>query len=318
MIQSPIANRRKSDRSKRWRVVGTISPPNLRKNRWVPPRLYLAMPSRHPHSRPWRAHDRRCARTRSEGAPTIRTARDRRHLSRLERRRPRPSRCSEPQTGAGCAEAAPKRTRERRNVSGNQNWRDRLAIVLRSSRRASCAKCKIHHGQGSPHSERRRAGETSQFEKSWPELVRLLLRCLTRQYRGSRAADLGGQTREMPPNPRPARARGKLQPGCCSRRLQHEAMYQYQDEIFCGDREPNCLDVIDASGRKKRFVVRRHSPEVKESKPAPREQALYHKNQEHGPWRQLSKGRIVTDKSVGDNLSFNAAEGVRDRSIKMK
>ena len=38
-IQSPIANRRKVDRSKRWRLVGTISPPNFRKKRCAPPRL---------------------------------------------------------------------------------------------------------------------------------------------------------------------------------------------------------------------------------------------------------------------------------------
>jgi hypothetical protein len=122
----------------------------------------------------------------------------------------------------------------------------------------------------------------------------------------------------MPLNPRPGRARAKLQPGCCSRRLQHETMCQYQDEIFCGDGKPNYLDVIDASGREERFVVQCRPPEVKESKPALCEQALYQEKQKHGPRRQLSKAWIVSDKSVSDDIRFNPTEGVRDRSIKMK
>src|SRR6516165_2548608 len=50
IIQSPIACRRSSDRSSRWRAVGTTSPPYFRKKRRGPPRLYLLIPSPHAHS----------------------------------------------------------------------------------------------------------------------------------------------------------------------------------------------------------------------------------------------------------------------------
>ena len=88
--------------------------------------------------------------------------------------------------------------------------------------------------------------------------------------------------------------------------------------MFQVDRKPKHLDVSDASGRKKRFIVGRHPSEIEQAKSAFCEKALDDMNQEHGPGRQLPKAWTVSDKSVGDNLSFNPAEGVGDWSIKMK